>query len=100
MLTRKKSIDILRQKAPYLNERFGVKRIALFGSFAKSRQSKDSDLDLVVEFDRPIGLTFFDLVEYLEKVLNKKVDILTFEAIKTIRIKHIAESIKRSLIYV
>jgi predicted nucleotidyltransferase len=56
---------------------YGVKRIGLFGSHAKGAPSERSDVDLVVEFARPIGLKFIEFAEYLESLLGKKVDVLT-----------------------
>lgn len=90
----------LRSEIPYLKETYGVKKIALFGSVAKSNYSKKSDIDMVVEFEKPIGLKFVDLAEYLEKRLGRKMDILTNDGIKSIRSRKIAKDIKRSLQYV
>ncbi|MEK6728069.1 MAG: nucleotidyltransferase domain-containing protein [Candidatus Omnitrophota bacterium] len=53
----------------------------------KGKYTKTSDIDMVVEFIRPIGLRFMDLAEYLEKRLGRKTDILTADGIKSIRIK-------------
>ena len=59
-----------------------------------------SDIDIVVEFEKPIGFKFFEFAEYIEKLLGRKVEILTSEGIKGIRIKEVAVEIKRSLLYV
>ncbi len=100
MLTKEKVIEILRRELPYLASRYGVRRIGLFGSFAEGIQKDNSDIDIVVEFEKPIGLKFVEFAEYLEKVLHKKTDILTPDGIKGIRIKKIARDIERSVIYV
>jgi len=100
MLTQKGVIEILREKQPYLRDNFGVKKIGLFGSFAKGTAKKDSDIDILIEFVQPIGLKFVKLAEYMEKLLDKKVDILTPEGIKGIRLKKVAVDIKRSVSYV
>lgn len=100
MLTRKEVSIILNKELPYLRAIFGVKRIGLFGSFAKGIQKEDSDVDLVVEFEKPIGLKFVELSEHIEKALGKKVDILTPAGIKSIRVKKVAEDIKKSIVYV
>ncbi|HDZ76728.1 MAG TPA: nucleotidyltransferase [Candidatus Omnitrophica bacterium] len=100
MLTQEKVIGILRREMPYLRDNFGVKKIALFGSFVKRTQRQNSDIDILVEFERPIGLKFIDLADYLEKVLGKKTDILTPEGIKGIRTREVAQNIARSLCYV
>ena len=100
MLTQEKVIEIFRRELPYLINNFGVKKIALFGSFAKGLQTKNSDIDILVELEKPIGLKFIELAEYIEKLLGRKVDILTSEGVNGIRVKKVAENIKRSLIYV
>jgi len=100
MLTRKKVFEILKRKYPYLRRNFGVKRIGLFGSFAKGQERKTSDVDLFVEFNRPIGLEFITFADYIETSLSKRVDILTPEGIKGIRLKKVARDIKRNIIYV
>ncbi len=100
MSPQQKVINVLRREIPYLKENYGVKKIALFGSIAKNRHTKASDIDMVVEFEKPIGLRFMDLAEYLEKKMGRKTDILTADGIKSIRIKKVARDIKRSLFYV
>ena len=100
MLSREKLIRVLKKEIPYLRDTFGVKKIALFGSFAKNNYTKKSDVDIYVAFKKPIGLEFIDLAEYLEKKLGKKTDILTSEGVRGIRIKKVAQEIKRSLKYV
>ncbi len=100
MLTKEEIIKILKKELPYLQSIFGVKRIGLFGSSAKGIQREDSDIDLVVEFEKPIGLKFIELSDYIEKVLGKKADILTPAGIKSIRVKNVAEDIKKSIVYI
>ena len=98
--TQEAILDCLRQQLDYLREEFHVKRIGLFGSFATEKATADSDVDLVIEFEQPIGLKFIDLCEYLETCLGRKVDVLTMAGVATIRNRSIAESITQSLIYV
>ena len=100
MTLKHKMVTILQEEKPYLKENYGVKKIALFGSVAKRNCSKTSDIDMVVEFEKPIGLKFVDLAEYLEKRLGRKTDILTNDGIRSIRSRKIAKDIKRSLQYV
>lgn len=100
MLTKQKITALLRKELPHLRSIFGVKRIGIFGSYSKGVQKEDSDVDLIVEFERPIGLKFFELSEYIENLLGKKVDILTPAGIKSIRLKDVAENIKKSIVYV
>lgn len=72
----------------------------MFGSFAKNKQNIKSDIDLIVEFGNPNLDNFMDLIYFLENLFGRKVEILTPIGVDTIRIKGVAESIKRSVIYV
>ena len=100
MLTQEKIIDLLREKYPYLASEYGVKRIGLFGSWVKGIPHETSDVDIVVEFEHPLGFKFIEFTEYLERLLGKKVDVLTPAGIQGIRIAHIAKDIQASIIYV
>jgi hypothetical protein len=100
MLTREQAVRLLREKRPYLAAQFGVSRIGLFGSYAKGLSHETSDIDLLVEFERPIGLRFVELVDYLEDLLGRKVDVLTPAGIQNIRIKRVARNITQSIVYV
>ena len=100
MLTREETIRLLREAQPYLSAEYGVKRLGLFGSYAKGRPTGASDVDIVVEFERPIGFKFVALSEYLERVLGARVDILTPAGIRGIRVPRIARAIEGSIVYV
>jgi predicted nucleotidyltransferase len=101
---REKVLRILRKELPYLREKYGVERIAIYGSFAKGDQTKRSDVDILVQLVNPLGLKFVELAYYLEKVLGRKVDLATFEtlhrSLENPRYKHIALDIQRTLSYV
>lgn len=99
-LTRDAILHRLRANQPELRARFGVRRIGLFGSFARDTASQDSDVDLVVDFERPIGLGFMELVEYLETLLGRKVDLLTVAGLRGIRLPAVARRIEESIIHV
>lgn len=100
MLNRQEIIEILKKERPVLASRFGIRKIAIFGSFAKGAPTKDSDIDIFVEFNKPLGLRFMDFADYLEKVLGRKADILTSQGIRGIRIKEVVHRIRRELHYV
>jgi predicted nucleotidyltransferase len=100
MLTKEKITDILGEKYSYLASEYGVKRIGVFGSYAKGLSSEASDIDIVVEFERPIGFRFIEFTEYLENLLGKSVDVLTPAGIQGIRVDRIARSIEESVVYV
>jgi len=100
MLTREQVVESLRLRLAYLAEEFGVRRIGLFGSFAKGLSTDKSDVDLIIEFDSPIGLRFMELGDYLEEVLGRRVDILTPVGLQAIRQKTVREDITESIVYV
>ncbi|HVC21556.1 MAG TPA: nucleotidyltransferase domain-containing protein [Vicinamibacterales bacterium] len=81
-------------------KKFSVRRIGLFGSFARNAQRNNSDVDLVVEFDEPTYVNFYGLSVYLEKLLRRRVQILTPDAIDSIRVEEVAQGIKESVVYV
>ena len=98
--TKETIIDCLRQNHAYLSNHYHVKKIGLFGSFATETATATSDVDLLIEFEQPIGLKFVDLCDYLEACLGRKVDVVTMAGIANIRNRSVAESITRSLVYV
>ena len=100
MLRKEAIIKLLRESYPYLADEYGVKRIGLFGSYARDTPTEASDIDLVVEFERPLGFKLIELSEYLEQLLGQEVDILTPTGIQGIRIPHIARSIEENVVYV
>lgn len=100
MLTREQVVQILRKELPYFSAEYGVKRIGLFGSYAKGTQQEDSDVDLLVEFEKPVGLKFIEFGEDIEQLLGQKTDILTPAGLKDIRVKRIARDIEENIVYV
>ena len=100
MLTSEEVINKLRKELSFLKKEFRIKKIGLFGSFAKGKPKEESDIDIIIEFEKSIGLAFMDLADYLENLFNKKVDILTPEGIRSIRVEKIAKEISRSVTYV
>lgn len=76
------AIKLIAEHRAELN-RFHVASISIFGSVARGDARPDSDIDVLVEFDRPIGMfDFLDLKEFLEGILNRKVDLATRESLK------------------
>ncbi|AJC71018.1 hypothetical protein X802_01550 [Thermococcus guaymasensis DSM 11113] len=88
---------ILRAHRKELREKYCVKHIGIFGSYSRNEQRMDSDVDILVEFERPVGLmTFVRLQEYLEELLGVKVDLVTKGALK----RRIRERILKEVKYV
>lgn len=89
--------ELLSQQLNNLNEDFGVTEIGIFGSYARGEQGPDSDLDVLVNFSRPIGfVTFMQLEQHLGRLLGIKVDLVTQAALKT----HIGKRILKEVQYV
>ena len=70
-------IDLLRSHAGDIKARFAVKRIGLFGSYARGEQKASSDIDILVEFEKPTFRNFMDLSFYLEDLFGREVDLVT-----------------------
>ncbi len=81
---------ILSRYKSIFAKKFKVKEIAIFGSYVRDENKKNSDIDILVEFSEPIGFfDFIDLEEYLKKLLGVKVDLVSKKALKPIIGKHI-----------
>jgi uncharacterized protein len=84
---------LLRNKAE-LRKRFKVKTIGVFGSYVRGEQKRQSDVDVLVEFEEPVGLfEFMDLEMYLTGLLGVKVDLVSKKALKP----HIGERILKEV---
>jgi uncharacterized protein len=83
-------LRILKQKNAELTGEFGVKSLLLFGSVARDEATSASDVDLLVEFDRPVGyFGLFALQDYLEKILGCSVDLGTPDSLKPYMRDHV-----------
>lgn len=80
-----------------LYTRFGVRRIGLFGSYTRGEQGSVSDVDVLVELERPIGWEIVDLHRYLEDLLDAKVDLVTAGAVR--RKPLLWQAIQEDLVY-
>ena len=72
---------LLSHRAEFF-DRFMVKNIAVFGSYARNEQRQNSDVDILVEFNSPVGIEFIDLGDYLEGILDLPVDLVSRNGIK------------------
>jgi predicted nucleotidyltransferase len=72
--------DIKKVIMPILQS-YGVKKAAIFGSFARDEQTDQSDVDILIEPPDSMGLSFVRLKRDLEEKLNKKVDLVTYRTI-------------------
>ena len=100
MQTKEQVVELLREKYPYLAAEYGVKKVGIFGSYAKGLPEETSDVDVIIEFERSIGFKFIELVEYLEHLLGRRVDVLTPAGLQGIRVSRVAQDIRESIVYV
>jgi len=74
--------NILKQLKPVLSDKYFVDSIGLFGSIVREDYNENSDIDIIVTFNRPVGIEFIDLANELELKLNRKVDLVSRKGIK------------------
>ncbi len=87
------AIGKLRLIKPYLQRKYAVKSLGLFGSFADGTYTDKSDVDVLVEFGKPIGVEFIDLSELLEETFGRSVDVVSRRGVKDKYFKEIEKSI-------
>ncbi|MBI3235536.1 MAG: nucleotidyltransferase family protein [Bacteroidetes bacterium] len=82
MLTQFDIENTLKRVKPFLEENYFVSKIGYFGSYAIGLANEKSDIDILVDFNKPLGWEFFDLQAFLEMELKTKVDLTTVKALK------------------
>ena len=82
MRTTQEILKLLERAKPELARRFGVRRLAIFGSYARGEQREESDVDILVEVDPSIGLGFVDLAESIESLLGLRSEVVSRRAVK------------------
>lgn len=89
--------DRLLQQKQILKEKYQVKRVGIFGSYARSEQTQKSDVDILVDYEEvPSLFSLLELEYYLEEVLNSKVDLVTRNGIKP----QLKETILNEVVYI
>ncbi len=79
--SRQMILDSLSRAMPDLRARYGVDRLGLFGSYAREAHTENSDVDILVEVPPTIGLRFMTLARELERLLGRRVDLVSRRAI-------------------
>lgn len=75
--------NLLIKLKPELMEKYSISTIGLFGSIVRNDFSPStSDIDIIVDFSKPIGIEFIDLADYLEQQMKRKVDLVSRNGIK------------------
>ena len=96
-MTKDELISTLVSVKKDLHQRFGIEKIALFGSYARDEATDDSDVDIVIlEIKEKNFLNRLNAIDFLENKLDKKVDMGYFDSMKTF----IKNRIKKDFIYV
>ena len=75
------TVTEIAEKAKPVFEKYGVKRARIFGSFARGEARPDSDVDMVVDLERPLGFEYFAMQNELERELGREVDVMTENSI-------------------
>ena len=88
-------IEILKKHEKEIKEKYGVKKIGVFGSYARGEQKDTSDIDILVEFNEPTFDNFMDLIFFLEELFNKDVDLVTTKGISP----YIRPSVEREVVW-
>ncbi|NCU33029.1 MAG: nucleotidyltransferase [Candidatus Moranbacteria bacterium] len=96
MITKNDILTKLKELKPILYRNYSVKEIGLFGSFSEGDFTEESDIDILVELEKPIGWKFFSLELYLEEIFKRKIDLVTKNALKD----HIKDNILNQVNYV
>ena len=94
--TREDILNLLSKNKHRLENQFKVRRMALFGSYARGDQQSDSDVDILVDIDPSVGLDFVTLADQIEQLLGMPVELVSRRAIKPTKFKYI----EQDLIYV
>ncbi|MFC1824614.1 nucleotidyltransferase family protein [Thermodesulfobacteriota bacterium] len=94
--TREDILNLLSQNKHHLENKFKVRRMALFGSYARGEQQSNSDVDILVDIDPSVGLEFVTLAEQIEQLLELPVELVSRRAINPNKLKYI----EQDLIYV
>ena len=88
--------SILSASKEQLISKYHLKSIGIFGSFTREDFTEDSDIDILIDYEQPLGIEFIDLADELERILKRKVDLVSQNGVKP---KYLKE-IQKDLVYV
>jgi hypothetical protein len=86
--------DILTKNKQRLTAKYGLSLMAIFGSYGRDQQHENSDVDILVDFERPVGIEFIDLACELEDLLKLKVDLVSKKGVKPRYLRQIEQDLK------
>ncbi|MFI5145317.1 MAG: nucleotidyltransferase family protein [Ignavibacteria bacterium] len=94
MSTLNEILSLLSLNKESLKNKYNIKTLGIFGSYSRGDFHKNSDIDIIVEFEKSPGYEFIDLADELEIILKKKVDLVSKKAIKPKYLNYIYSEIK------
>jgi predicted nucleotidyltransferase len=89
---------IIAEHKEEIRQKYGIVILGVFGSYARGEQKETSDVDILVELERPVGLEFYEFWDYIEDLLGTKADVLTLTALR--QKTQLWEKIKGDIVYV
>ena len=96
-MNKEQIVKLLKQNKQTLAKEYGIKTLGLFGSYSKNKQHKNSDIDILIEFNKSISLLkYLKLSNILSKKTGKKIDLVMKSALK----KNIGKEILNEVIYI
>jgi predicted nucleotidyltransferase len=96
MYTLETILEKLRAYMPVLQKKYPVSRLGVFGSYARGEAGEDSDIDVAVELNGPMGLNFVAMADEIEDLFGVKVDVVPKRSIKP---SYLA-SVEKDILYV
>ena len=85
--------DTLKSNKQRLTDKYGLSFMAIFGSYGRGQQTESSDIDILVDFQKPVGIEFIDLANELEKLLKIKVDLVSKNGVRPQYLKQIEQDL-------
>ncbi|MBS3084773.1 nucleotidyltransferase family protein [Candidatus Pacearchaeota archaeon] len=80
-MRKEKEINEIKKRIVPILRKNNIKKAGIFGSYARGEQKRGSDVDIIIEPPKDMGIAFFGVILELEKRLGKKVDLLTYRSV-------------------
>jgi hypothetical protein len=95
MLTLQNILQTLRTHMPELQKKYPIGRLGVFGSYARGEADEKSDIDIAVEINGPMGLSFIAMADEIEDLFGRKTDVVPLRSIKP---KYL-QSVQKEIVY-
>ena len=89
-------LEKLRAYKPELQRKYPISRLGVFGSYARGEAKENSDIDVAVELNGPMGLNFVEMADEIERLFGVKVDVVPKRSIKSVYLS----SVEKDILYV